>query len=88
MSARTELTYFSRLLAKLGVGVEVIKHGSHKSAGEMYTRTGPSDEARQSMEALLEDSYRICWDRRKQLCYSGSFRYRKENGYSDTRNNN
>jgi protease-4 len=49
--------YFRDLLARLGVGVEVVRAGAYKSAMEPFVRTGPSPEAKEATGAILDDLY-------------------------------
>jgi protease IV len=51
-------TFFVRdALARLGVMVEVVKRGAYKSAPEPLVRSGPSPEASEATNALLDDLY-------------------------------
>jgi protease-4 len=53
--------YFHRLLAdELGLDVDFLQVGKFKGAEEPFTRDGPSDEARQSIESTLSDM-RAAW---------------------------
>jgi len=47
-------TYFLGLMEKLGVKAEFIKFDEYKSAPEPFSRTGPSDPAREQTRALLD----------------------------------
>lgn len=49
----TTQLYFKDLLDSLGVRFQLIRHGSYKSAGEPYVRSGMSEENRQQYQALL-----------------------------------
>jgi protease-4 len=49
--------YVKDLLARLGVAVEVVRAGAYKSAAEPLVRTGASREAREELDALLDDVY-------------------------------
>lgn len=49
------LTFLGDALARLGVEVELLTAGAYKSAGEPLTRSCPSAENRQAMQALLDD---------------------------------
>ncbi len=51
----TRMAFLGDALAKLGVEVELFTAGAFKSAGEPYTRSSPSAENRQAMQALLDD---------------------------------
>jgi len=54
---RAELTFYAGTLSKLGVNVELLKVGEHKTAAETYTRTASSAENRQQINRLLDDLY-------------------------------
>lgn len=47
---------------KLGVSPNFVHVGRYKSAAEGYTRTGMSPPAREALEALLDDDYRLLVD--------------------------
>lgn len=49
----TQITYLKDVLDKLGVNVQLIRHGKFKSAGEMYIRNSISEENRLQYETLL-----------------------------------
>ncbi|MFM2199583.1 MAG: hypothetical protein RLZZ505_3015 [Verrucomicrobiota bacterium] len=53
-----ESMYFKGLFDKAGVSAEVIHIGDFKSFGEMFYREGPSEEAKQQEEQLIDDIYR------------------------------
>ncbi len=53
-----ESMYVRGLLDKIGVTPDIIHIGDYKSAGEMFTRTGPSDAANEQMARLIDDLYR------------------------------
>lgn len=50
--------YFKSLMDKIGVSADIIHIGAFKSAGEPFTRTGPSEEAAKMTDWLVEDLYR------------------------------
>jgi protease-4 len=52
-----ESMYFKGLLDKVGVRAEVIHIGDFKSYGETFYRTGPSDEAKQQEEHLIDSIF-------------------------------
>ncbi len=54
----TTLAYFSRLLDKVGVEMQVVKVGEFKSAVETYIQTGMSDAARLQLEELQGDLWK------------------------------
>ena len=49
----SQLVFLKDLLDKLGVNVQLIRHGKYKSAGEMYIRNDISNENRQQYETFL-----------------------------------
>lgn len=49
----TQLLFFKDLLDKLGVNVQLIRHGKYKSAGEPFIRNEISPANRQQLEAAL-----------------------------------
>jgi len=51
----SRMTFLGDALAALGVEVELFTAGAFKSAGEPLTRSCPSAENRQAMQALLDD---------------------------------
>jgi protease-4 len=53
----TSQLYLRDALARLGIGFEVIAAGAYKSAPEPLVRSGPSPEARESTDALLDDVF-------------------------------
>jgi protease-4 len=57
-----ELVFARELLAKLGVGVDVLQVGRYKGTGETFTRDAASDEVRESLGGLLAD-LRAAWAR-------------------------
>ncbi len=52
-----ESWYFKGLLDKVGVRAEVIHIGDFKSFGEMFYRTGPSNEAKQQEDKLIDSIF-------------------------------
>jgi protease-4 len=52
-----ESMYFKGLLDRLGVQADVIHIGDFKSFGENFYRTGPSDQAREQEEKLLDSVF-------------------------------
>ena len=57
----TSLTqYFLKdLLDRLGVHVQLIRHGKYKSAGEMYVRSSSSAENREQNQAVVDDTWKV-----------------------------
>jgi len=52
-----ETPYFKGLLDKIRLEVDIEHIGAYKGAGEPFTRTGPSDEARAMLEWLVKDLF-------------------------------
>lgn len=57
VGVRAEGFYLGEILSRLDVVPEVVRVGSHKSAGEMFTRDGMSPESREQLEDLVDDLY-------------------------------
>ncbi len=55
-----QAVYLAGLLERIDVSAEFLHVGEYKSAGEMFTRSGPSEPAIESMRALLA-SQRAHW---------------------------
>ena len=51
--ASSQLIFIKDLLEKLGVNVQLIRHGKYKSAGEMFIRSTPSKENMEQNEAMI-----------------------------------
>jgi len=49
----SQLIFLGDLLKKLGVNVQLIRHGKYKSAGEMYTRNSSSAENREQNQRMV-----------------------------------
>ncbi len=49
----TQVIFLKDILDKLGVNVQLIRHGKYKSAGEMYIRNSISPENRQQNQELV-----------------------------------
>ncbi|HEY2956020.1 MAG TPA: signal peptide peptidase SppA [Candidatus Eisenbacteria bacterium] len=57
-----EVLFLRGTLDKLGVSPNMLHVGRYKSAVEGYTRTGLSVPAREALEAMLDDDYRLLVD--------------------------
>jgi protease-4 len=57
VGVRAEGFYLRELLSRLDVVPEVVRIGTHKSAGEMFTRDSMSSEQREQQEELVSDVY-------------------------------
>ncbi len=53
----SESMYFKGMLDKIGVRADVIHIGEFKSFGEIFYRTGPSDQALKQSEALIDSVF-------------------------------
>jgi protease-4 len=49
----TNLTFYKDLLDKLGVDIQLIRHGKYKSAGEQYTQNHLTDANREQNQVLV-----------------------------------
>lgn len=56
ISAR--LMYLKDLLDKLGVNIQLIRHGKYKSAGEMYIKSSPSPENIEQNKVMVESIWK------------------------------
>ena len=54
---RAEVTFMKGLLEKIGVEAEIVHVGTHKGAGEPYMRTEMSPALRESVEAIIDDTF-------------------------------
>ena len=54
---RAEMTFYKGLFDKLGIHFDVLQEGKYKGAGEPFTRSAMSKPLRESMEALVDDTY-------------------------------
>lgn len=50
----TQMIFLGDLLDKLGVNMQLVRHGKYKSAGEMYTRSSSSPENRAQNQRLVD----------------------------------
>lgn len=48
-----QMMFLGDLLSRLGVNVQLIRHGKYKSAGEMYTRSSASPENREQYQRMV-----------------------------------
>ncbi|MBO4742857.1 MAG: signal peptide peptidase SppA [Bacteroidales bacterium] len=53
----SQMIYLGDLLSKLGVNVQLIRHGKYKSAGEMYTRSSSSPENREQYQKMVDSMW-------------------------------
>lgn len=58
----SQIYYLKDILDKLGVNVQLIRHGKYKSAGEMYIRNSASAENREQYQTLLNSVWGVWSD--------------------------
>jgi len=56
---RLGTTYYRGTIAKLGLGVDVLRFYKYKSAGEMFSRDDMSEADREQRQALVDDRYEV-----------------------------
>jgi protease-4 len=54
---RAEMAFYKGLMDKIGVEFDVLQQGKYKGAGEPFTRTNMSPALRESIDAVVDDSY-------------------------------
>ncbi len=64
----TQLIFLKDILDKVGVNVQLIRHGKYKSAGEMYIKNKPSEENLEQNQVMINSIWnnyaeRICESR-------------------------
>jgi len=57
MGLHVEQPYLKGLLDKIGIEADIEHIGAYKGAGEPFTRTGPSDEAKAMLDWLVDDLF-------------------------------
>ncbi|MFV0346217.1 MAG: signal peptide peptidase SppA [Bacteroidales bacterium] len=55
----SQVMFYTGALEKLGVEMQIVKHGEFKSAVEVYTRTSMSDASREQSKVLLNDIWGV-----------------------------
>lgn len=53
----SQMVFLGDLLSRLGVNVQLIRHGKYKSAGEMYTRSSSSAENREQYQRMVDSMW-------------------------------
>ena len=53
----SQMIFLGDLLDRLGVNVQLIRHGKYKSAGEMYTRSSASPENREQYQRMVDSMW-------------------------------
>ena len=51
------VSYYKNMLDKIGIDMQLVHIGDYKSAGEPFTRTGPSEASAEQMNWLLDGIY-------------------------------
>ena len=54
----TQLMFLKDVLDKLGVNVQLIRHGKYKSAGEMFIKSAASPENREQNQVMINSSWK------------------------------
>ena len=57
VGVNTQMVFLGDLLKKLGVNVQLIRHGKYKSAGEMFTRSSASPENREQYQRMIDSMW-------------------------------
>ena len=57
VGVNTQMVFLGDLLKKLGVNVQLIRHGKYKSAGEMFTRSSASPENREQYQQMVDSMW-------------------------------
>ena len=55
----SQMFFLGDLLKRLGVNVQLIRHGKYKSAGEMYTRASSSPENREQYQRMIDSMWEV-----------------------------
>lgn len=54
----SQMVFLKDLLDKLGINVQLIRHGKYKSAGEMFINSAPSDENMEQNQSMVESIWK------------------------------
>ena len=54
----SQMTFLKDLLDKVGVNVQLIRHGKYKSAGETYIKSAPSAENREQYQVMVNSIWK------------------------------
>ena len=54
----SQMIFLKDILDKVGVNVQLIRHGKYKSAGEMYVRNAPSAENREQYQVMVNSLWK------------------------------
>ena len=55
----SQMMFLKDVLDKLGVNVQLIRHGKYKSAGEMFIRSNASPENREQNQVMINSAWRV-----------------------------
>jgi protease-4 len=55
----SQMFFLGDLLNRLGVNMQLIRHGKYKSAGEMYTRSSSSPENREQYQRMIDSMWEV-----------------------------
>ena len=55
----SQMMFLKDVLDKLGVNVQLIRHGKYKSAGEMFIRSSASPENREQNQVMINSAWRV-----------------------------
>ena len=55
----SQMYFLGDLLKRVGVNVQLIRHGKYKSAGEMYTRSSASPENREQYQRMIDSMWEV-----------------------------
>lgn len=58
MGISSQLIFLKDLLDKIGVNVQLIRHGKYKSAGEMYIKNAPSEENMEQNQVMINSIWK------------------------------
>ena len=78
MGVGTQGIFIKDLLDKLGVEVQLIRHGKYKSAGEMFIKNAMSDENREQMQAMVDGLWNSISE---EICASRGFSREELDGW-------
>jgi len=56
----SRMIFLKDILDKLGINVQLIRHGKYKSAGEMFIKNAPSEENMEQNQAMIDALWNTC----------------------------
>ena len=80
MGVGSQSIFVKDLLDKLGVEVQLIRHGKYKSAGEMFIKNAMSDENREQLQAMVDGLWNSIAG---EICSSRDFTREQLDGWLD-----